>query len=244
MIQKLLLQSLISKYYLGINESVKWVVKDNALSIRFMSPSEDIIGEVTCSDFQLEDVELAIYNTHKLKNLTSITSGELLLELVKQKELITKLKISDESFNLEFSLSDPLLIPSPKQVKDYEYGVVLTLEPEDISNLVRARSALSDSSLLRLETGKDLDNNSICNFIFGEGDTYSDKIVYQKRGEIKQDLPSIPFDSNTFKSILNANKDADIGYLRLFSGGLMNLSFEKETVNSNYYIVRKEDIPF
>ena len=76
MIQKLLLQSLISKYYLGINESVKWVIKDNTLSIKFMSPNGDIIGEVTCSDFELEDVELAIFNTHKLKNLTSITNGE------------------------------------------------------------------------------------------------------------------------------------------------------------------------
>jgi len=244
MIQKLLLQSLISKYYLGINESVKWVIKDNKLSIKFMSPNEDIIGEVTCDDFQFEDVELAIFNTHKLKSLTSVTNGELLLELIKQKELVTKLKISDESFNLEFSLSDPLLIPSPKQVEDYNYEVILTLEPEDIINLVKARSALSDSSLLRLETGKDLDRNPICKFIFGEGGDYSDKIVYQKRGEIKLDLPSIPFDSNTFKSILNANKDADIGYLRLFSGGLLNLSFEKETVKSNYYIVRKEDIPF
>jgi len=102
MIQKLLLQSLISKYYLGINESVKWVIKDNKLSIKFMSPNEDIIGEVTCDDFQFEDVELAIFNTHKLKNLTSVTNGELLLELIKQKELVTKLKISDERFNLEF----------------------------------------------------------------------------------------------------------------------------------------------
>lgn len=243
MIQKLLLQSLISKYYLGINESVKWVIKDNTLTIKFMSPNEDIIGEVTCSDFELEDAELAIFNTHKLKNLTSITSGELLLELIKQKELITKLKISDASFNLEFSLADPLLIPSPKQVKDYDYEVILTLEPEDISNLVKARSALSDSSLLRLEISEDLDNQKICKFIFGEGDTYSDKIIYQKRGEIKEDLPSIPFDSNTFKNILNANKDADVGYLKLFSGGLLNLQFEKETVKSNYYMVRKEDTP-
>ena len=66
----------------------------------------------------------------------------------------------------------------------------------------------------------------------------------QKRVEIKEGLPNSPCDSNTFKSIPNANRDADIVYLRLFSGGLMNLSFEKETVNSNYYIVRKEDIPF
>ena len=139
MIQKLLLQSLISKYYLGINESVKWVIKDNTLSIDFMSPNGDIIGEVTCSDFPLEDVELAIFNTHKLKNLTSVTNGELLLELIKQKELVTKLKISDESFNLEFSLSDPLLIPPPKQVKNYNYEVILTLEPEDIVKFIEVK---------------------------------------------------------------------------------------------------------
>jgi len=244
MIQKLLLQSLISKYYLGINESVKWVVKDNTLSIKFMSPNEDIIGEVTCDDFQFEDVELAIFNTHKLKSLTSVTGGELLLELIKQNKLATKLRISDSNFNLEFALSDPLLIPTPLKVEDYDYEVILTLEPEDIINLVKVRSALSDSSLMRIETGDDLDNNLICKFIFGEGDDYSDKIVYQKRGEIREELSSIPFDSNTFKSILNSNKDSDVGYLKLHSGGLLNLSFEKETVKSNYYIVRKEDTPF
>lgn len=245
MIPKLLLQSLISKYYLGINESVKWVIKDNVLSIGFMSPGEDIIGEVTCTDFQLEDVELAIFNTNKLKNLTSIANGELLLELIKENKLATKLKISDTNFNLEFALSDPLLIQTPKQVKDYDYEIILTLNPEEITHLIKARSALSDSSLLRIETDKDLDNNPIVNFTFGEGDSYSDKIVYQKSGEINSELPfGIPFDSSAFKSILNANKDADIGHIRLFSGGLLNLSFEKETIKSNYYMVRKEDTPF
>jgi hypothetical protein len=245
MIQKLLLQSLISKYYLGINESVKWVIKNNALSIGFMSPGEDIIGEVVCSDFQLEDVELAIFNTNKLKNLTAITNGELLLELIKENKLATKLKISDASFNLEFALSDPLLIRTPKQVKDYDYEIIMTLDSEEITHLIKARSALSDSSLLRIETDRDLDNNPIVKFTFGEGDSYSDKIVYQKTGEINSELPSgIPFDSTAFKNILNANKDADVGYIRLFSGGLLNLSFEKETIKSNYYMVRKEDIPF
>ena len=245
MIQKLLLQSLISKYYLGVNESVKWVIKDNALSIGFMSPGDDIIGEVVCSDFQLEDVELAIFNTNKLKNLTAITNGELLLELIKENKLATKLKISDASFNLEFALSDPLLIRTPKKVKEYDYEIIMTLDPEEITHLIKARSALSDSSLLRIGTDRDLDNNSIVNFTFGEGDSYSDKIVYQKTGEINSELSSgIPFDSNAFKNILNANKDADVGYIKLFSGGLLNLSFEKETIKSNYYMVRKEDLPF
>ena len=72
MINKLIVQSIINKYYLGENESVKWVVKDNSLSIDFMTPSKDVIGSVVCTNFELEDSKLAIYDTKKLNSLISI----------------------------------------------------------------------------------------------------------------------------------------------------------------------------
>ena len=61
MIQKLVLQSIINKYYLGVNESVKWKTQNNELTIDFMTPNTEIIGNVTCTDFQLQDSELAIF---------------------------------------------------------------------------------------------------------------------------------------------------------------------------------------
>ena len=79
MIAKSLLSSIISKYYLGTNESVKWVVNNNNLEINFISPSKDVIGNVLCKDFQLEDSTLAIYDTIKLNNLISICHCNLLL---------------------------------------------------------------------------------------------------------------------------------------------------------------------
>ena len=33
MINKQVLTSIIDKYYLGLNESVKWIIKDNTLEI-------------------------------------------------------------------------------------------------------------------------------------------------------------------------------------------------------------------
>ena len=63
MINKLKIQSIINKYYLGTNESVKWVINNNSLNIDFMTPTKDVIGNVMCSDFQLEDSKLAIYDT-------------------------------------------------------------------------------------------------------------------------------------------------------------------------------------
>ena len=66
MINKLQLQSIISKYYLNVNESVKWETENNKLKIEFMSPTKDVIGAVKCNNFKLEDSALAIYDTKKI----------------------------------------------------------------------------------------------------------------------------------------------------------------------------------
>ena len=91
MISKQIIQSVIDKYYLGVNESVKWVINDKHLSIDFMTPTKDVIGSVECDNFELENTKLAIYDTKKLQSLISICSGDLLLELQKQKEIVIKL---------------------------------------------------------------------------------------------------------------------------------------------------------
>ena len=64
MINKLKLVSIINKYYLGTNESVKWIIQDNSLNVDFMTPTKDVIGNVECTDFQLEDSKLAILRIH------------------------------------------------------------------------------------------------------------------------------------------------------------------------------------
>ena len=55
MINKSVLQSVIKKYHLGENESVKWNVKDNNVDIDFISPSKDVIGKVTATNFKLPE---------------------------------------------------------------------------------------------------------------------------------------------------------------------------------------------
>ena len=79
MINKLILQSAINKYHLGLNGSVKWVIKDRKLSVDFMSPTKDVIGKVVCEDFPLEDSKLAIFDTKKLLNLVGICGGDLIM---------------------------------------------------------------------------------------------------------------------------------------------------------------------
>ena len=91
MISKLDLQSIINKYYLsGLNETVKWDIKDKNLNIKFTSPTREMIGEVNYNSFKLEDSTVGISNTTQLLKLIGITSGDLLLSYTKNNKQFIK----------------------------------------------------------------------------------------------------------------------------------------------------------
>ena len=244
MINKLTVQSIINKYYLGTNESVKWEVKDNFLNVDFMTPSKDVIGNVTCTNFQLEDCKLAIYDTKKLNSLISICSGDLLLELVKNKAIYTKLQISDLNFNLNYALSDPLLISKVGEVNEAEWVVELNLSQEDIDNIIKAKSALSQVDNMLVTTTTNLDGVDVVEFVFGDESGHNNKITYQVLGDVKETNLKLPFNSDTFKTILQANKDMAGGKLLLSSMGVMRLDFNLDDITSKYYMVRKAETEF
>jgi hypothetical protein len=244
MINKNTIQSIISKYYLGINESVKWSITNKNLEIDFMTPTKDVIGSVVCNDFQLEDSSLAIYDTKKLSNLISICNGDLLLELEKTNQMFTKLKISDMNFNLTYALSDPLLINKVGTVNVPDYVVELDLTTEDVDNLIRAKSALAQIDNMLITTTENLDGETVCEFVFGDTQGHNNKITYQISGNISNPNIKLPFNSDMFKTILQANKDAEGGTLKLSEMGLMNLKFDSETISSEYFMVRKAETEF
>ena len=84
----------------------------------------------------------------------------------------------------------------------------------------------------------------VCEFLFGDEKGHNNKITYQIQGEIDKEDLSIPFNSNMFKTILDANKDQDGGTLQVSSTGLLYLKFHSEQITSEYYMVRKADENF
>ena len=244
MINKAKLQSVINKYYLNVNEAVKWIIKENQLVIDFMSPTKDIIGKLTCDDFKLEDSTLAIYDTKKLNSLVSIYNGDLLLELEKENKVFTKLKISDLNFNLTYALSDVLLIGKVGTINMPEFVVKLNLTSENIDNLIKAKSALSQVDNMLVTTTTNLDGENVCEFIFGDESGHNNKITYQILGDITEQNLKIPFNSDTFKTILNANKDMEEGVLNISSMGLIEIKFKSDSISSEYYMVRKAETEF
>lgn len=244
MINKLTLQSIINKYYLGLNESVKWVINNNTLEINFMTPTKDVIGSVVCNDFQVEDANLAIYDTKKLQNLISICNGDLLLELEKTNKVFTKLKISDMNFNLNYALSDPLLIDKVGTVNVPDWVVELTLTSEDIENIIKAKSALAGVDNMLVTTTQDLDGQDVVEFVFGDESGHNNKITYQIQGDIREQDMKLPFNSDMLKTILQANKDMEGGSLYLSTMGLMKLEFDSNSIASEYFMVRRAETEF
>ena len=240
MINKNVIQSVISKYYLnGLNNQVKWRIENNSLTI--YAGEKGRVCKVHLKDFQLEDGELGVFDTDKLSKLISITNGELSISLEKIKSVFTKMHIADLNFDLTYSLADILILGKTTWYEDpdvWEFDVELQME--DVDHLIKAKNALSDVNNMLITTTEDFDSNKICEFIFGDNTGFSNKITYQLRGEINESDLSIPFDSDIFKSILNSNKDMPKGRLQLSKKGMMKLMFNSDDIESVYYIARNE----
>ena len=243
MINKLQLQSIISNYLLGgLIESVKWVVEKNNLSVRTKTNNDNLVCELECSDFPLEDSEVAIYETSQLNRLINITSGELDLNLQKKHKLNTKLLIDDANYSLFYTLSEIMLIPKVETVIAVPYDVEIVLDNEKIGAIIKAKNAIPESNHLVIESKKNINGDKSIDFTFGDTDEHTNKINYNISEGIKieKDI-KLPFNNDLIKEILNANKDIDEGKMEISDKGIMKLTFKKDNIKSKYYVLRKVD---
>jgi|TARA_R110000764_G_scaffold79627_1_gene158506 hypothetical protein len=240
MVNKSTLTSVISKYYLnGLNNQVKWRIKDNQLTV--YAGDNGRVCKVIHNNFNLQDAELGIFDTHKLSKLLSITNGELSISLEKIKAVYTKIHIADLNFDLTYSLADILILGKNTYYEDpEEFEMQMDLTREDISHLIKAKSALLDVNNMLITSTTDMDGTNICEIVFGDNTGFSNKITYQLRGNVSKGDIQIPFDSDVFKDILSANKDMETGTLKISEVGMMKLNFTTEETESEYFIARNE----
>lgn len=227
-----------------MNESVKWDIKENILNIKFQAQSSDLIGNITVSEFPLDNSELPVYDTKKLLNLINIFSEDINLdvELHQKSNLPSKIRISDDAFECTYTLSDSLLLPKIGNVNEPHWDVELNLSSEDVSNMIKAKNALSDIDTMVVEASSDFSNNKFCDFIFGEDSDYNNKIKYTVKASMGDMIIRIPFNSEYFKLILVANKDSSNASIFINGNGLMKMEFRTETITSTYFIIRKPDV--
>ena len=240
MVSKNTLQSVVSKYYLGgLFSQVKWRIKDNTLTI--YAGEQGRAAKVHLKNFQFENCELGIFDTHKLAKLLSICNGELLITAEKSHKVYTKLHIADSNFDLNYSLADIFVIPKATYYQDIEDpDVYIPLEKENIDALIKAKTALSDQSNLLVKTTEILDGIPVCEFTFGDIENFSNKVTYTLQGDIKSNDLELPFNSDTLKDIFSNNKDMDNGKLKRSADGMIQLNFYSEDIETEYFLLRNE----
>lgn len=245
MINKVELQSIISKYYLnGLVEAVKWDVKDNKINIKFTSPTKEMIGEINCDKFDIVDSSVGISNTTQLLKLIGTTQGDLMISYNKEGKVFTKLIISDNQFTINYALADTLTIPrTGAYTGPDEFNLETNLDTEIITALIKAKSALSESTTMVMKPTISMDGDFELELIFGGDIEYANKISYFMTNFKQKDVSSdftLNFSSDLLKEILSANKDAVKAKMYVNLEGLLKFEFETDNTKSTYYIVKKD----
>ena len=246
MINKADLVSIISKYHLnGLNEAVKWEIKDKKLTIKFTTSNNTMIGNVTYDGIELEDSIIGISSTSQLNKLIGITNGYLKLEYIKQHKYITKLIILDNQFTLNYALADTMIIPKPGEyIGDGIYNITADLDNESINAIVKAKSSLADSDTVVFKPFTNDDGDLQLEMQFGGNIEYSNKVSFYLPNIQTNNLPynfQAHYYSDTVKEIMYCNKDVAGGKMSINLDGVMKLEFDNGNLKSEYYIIQKEN---
>lgn len=245
LIEKVLLSSALNKYYLaGECESVLWSVDNNVLNIDFKpKTTAGVVGNLRVPNFPLTNCELGVFETSKLLKLLNVTQNQLQLHVEGNKGVFTKLYIADSSFNLEYNLSDILLISKVPTVSLPSSPFVnAELEMTDMDNLIKAKNALENKKVI-IKSSKSIDGDDVLEFIFGEDSAYSNRLTFTLENvKFESDNQiELPFNSEIFSRILQVNKDMEKFNIIVYQEGLLKLEFWSEEIQSVYYLARLDD---
>lgn len=240
--EKEFLLSAIDKFHLnGIIEKTKWKISNNVLNVKFVAPNKDMTGNVYVDGFDsLDKEDVAIFNISQLYKLIGITSKEVKLGIFKTHQISTKLKISDETFNLEYALSEPMLIPKVPDITEPEYEFEFPIDRFLIDNFIKARKAISATETVTVTTTFDDSGKGMITFVIGESNEYSNKVNFSiPTTKMSIPLKDMLFPIDYIREIFDVNKDliSGIGYIN--SDGLMKMNFIRDKISSTYFLIAK-----
>ena len=241
--EKQLLVSVIEKYYLnGINEKVKWNVKDKKVQILFTSQLKDLAGSVEADDFDLEDCVLGIYDTNKLLKLIGITNQFVQLNVETKNGTSTKLNIADQEYDLTYHLADLRMMPMETMVLDESqitFNYSFNIDSEFIERYNKAKKALG-SDEVKIQALYNDENEKGIYFTLGGKTSHDDKISFQTPNA-EMELPSQEFqyNANYLFEIFTENKGAE-GTGWFDENGILKIQFTTEnSIKSSYYLPPK-----
>lgn len=239
--------SLVKKYNLNSTiESAIIDIDNNAMTTNFILDDYSLKGRIVNKDFQYENSNFAITETSSLLKVLTVLDEDIEFSLKKSGDRCKILELNDEKVSLKIVLADPALVNSvdPNVNKPNTDFIKLTLTSDILSKISKCVASLNRCEKFSI-TADALEGK--VNFSFKEnstiGSVYSNSIDDNTVAfsfivpNMDIDINATEFFSNTFKNIIDANKEYDSCDATIYSVGLMSLEFSNTLTDANYYLV-------
>jgi hypothetical protein len=240
MINKEKILNFIPQYYLGGKiENVIWDISNKTVNIDFVDDSRTMVGKITVNDISMENGSYGIFNTSQLIKMLNTLDNDILLETVSFNGIKRKIKFSDQSIDVEFSLADESVIPKPPSIKLDEFDIICSIQKDMILKFIKSKESLPESSLLTVNTDIVV-GVPVLTLTLGNSTNGANKIKITLEANVNKKIETpLPFNADNVKEILKANKDSDTSKIYINNLGLLKFHFEKNNITSIYYLSRE-----
>ena len=243
--KKQTINTFIDKYSLnGTIESVKWVVDSANKQIKTASISDDknVLSFVVIKDSAgLNDAEIGINDTAKLKKLLSVLNDEVNISFNMREDKIVSLSLTGESTDVQYVTADLSVIPKVPELKKLPpFNLEIPITKEFVTTFVKAKNALSDVDTLTFTK----DKKDKLKLVIGFSSVNSNRISIDfKPTEGKDTLgKTIHFSAKYLKEILTSNNDCENAVLKISDAGIAHVEFNNDVFNSSYYLVEIKNV--
>ena len=243
--KKQTINTFIDKYSLnGTIESVKWVIDSANKQIKTASISDDknVLSFVVIKDSAgLNDAEIGINDTAKLKKLLNVLNDEVNISFNTREDKIVSLSLTGESTDVQYVTADLSVIPKVPELKKLPpFNLEIPLTKEFVTTFVKAKNALSDVDTLTFTK----DKKDKLKLVIGFSSVNSNRISIDfKPTEGKDTLgKTIHFSAKYLKEILTSNNDCENAVLKISDAGIAHVEFNNDVFNSSYYLVEIKNV--
>jgi len=243
--KKQTINTFIDKYSLnGTIESVKWVIDSANKQIKTASISDDknVLSFVVIKDSAgLNDAEIGINDTAKLKKLLSVLNDEVNISFNMREDKIVSISLTGESTDVQYVTADLSVIPKVPELKKLPpFNLEIPLTKEFVTTFVKAKNALSDVDTLTFTK----DKKDKLKLVIGFSSVNSNRISIDfKPTEGKDTLSkTIHFSAKYLKEILTSNNDCENAVLKISDAGIAHVEFNNDVFNSSYYLVEIKNV--
>ena len=223
------IESFINRYNLGGEvESVKIESNDSQMKVSFISDDKTLLGDVTSVEGEFPNGEFGIYTTSQLKALLGVLESTVDVESSE-----SYIKFSDKGTSVNYMLADLSVIPVVPDLKQMPpFDAEITLNDDFTSKFIKSKGALSESDTFTFSCigGKG-------EVVLGYSTINTNRISISVDCKCEGDIQPISFSAKYLKEVLNANRGSKSATLKISSQGLSHISFENDSLKSNYYLV-------